>query len=451
MVFITIHAILPSINQNIQLFMSNKTKTLKEKVKRHLLSYPNKSSKSFTLVELLIVISILAVLSSAVVVVINPIEMLRQGRDITRMREVSSINRTLSMFQKDRPTVSMGLANRIHVSIPDTSTTCANLGLPTLPLGWEYRCVPIADLRRIDGNGWIPINFTTMFQGSPLASLPIDPTNTAASSNFYVYITDGRTWVLASLLESERHAPSAARDGGTDSARFEAGTNLSLWTTASGLVGYWSFDGTGSIAHNQIAGLRDMSGRDNHGTASNANATGMAFVPGRVGTAISFDGVDDVVSVGPGTRYFPLPRFTICNWVRTPGLASGMTINGFFSLTGGLVHMIDSLGRFRVRIDDGTTWHYSSVVPDNLHNNQWHHLCSMFDGTNLHIFINGINRGSIPVAWQGTTRWPTTGVNIGIDNNNPAVWRFNGLIDELHIHNRALTEAEIRTIFNATR
>jgi len=290
-----------------------------------------------------------------------------------------------------------------------------------------------------------------MPRGSPLASLPIDPVNTVASSNFYVFVTDGRTWALASLMESERHAPSAARDGGTDFARFEVGTNLSLWTSASGLVGYWSFDGTGSIANNQIAGLRDTSGRDNHGTASNANATGMAFVPGRVGNAVSLDGVDDFVRVGIGTRYFPLPRFTICNWVRTPGLASGMTANGIFSLTFGLVHLLNGSGQFVVRIDDGTTLQSFTVTPDNLHNNQWHHLCSTFDGTHLHMFINGVSRRSDLVTWQGTTRWSTNGVHVGVDNNHDIMYRFNGLIDEVRIYNRALSAAEIRTIFNATR
>ena len=379
--------------------------------------------------------------------------MLRQGRDSTRMREIGTLNRSLSMFQVDRPTTLINFPNTIHVSIPDTLSNCGNLGLPIIS-GWSYRCVTPLNLRNTNGTGWIPVDFTTMFQGSPLASLPVDPVNTVASGAFYVFVTDGRSWTFASLLESERHAPSAARDGGTDFARFEAGNNLSLWASASGLVGYWNFDGTGSIAPAQTAGLRDGSGRGNHGTASNANATGMAFVPGRVGNAVTFDGVDDDVRIGIGTHYFPLPRFTICSWNRTPGLASGMTLNGFFSLTHGLIHAINNLGQFTVRIHDGTAApasHTFTVTPDNLHNNQWHHLCSTFDGTHFHMFVNGVSRRSDPFAWPGTTNWPTSGVFIGVDSNILTTKRFNGLIDEVRIHNRALTEAEIRTTFNATR
>ncbi|MFA7201893.1 MAG: type II secretion system protein, partial [Candidatus Paceibacterota bacterium] len=45
----------------------------------------NQSTSSFTLIELLIVIGILAILTAAVVIVLNPTELLKQGRDSTRM------------------------------------------------------------------------------------------------------------------------------------------------------------------------------------------------------------------------------------------------------------------------------------------------------------------------------------------------------------------------------
>ncbi|MDD4931154.1 MAG: prepilin-type N-terminal cleavage/methylation domain-containing protein, partial [Candidatus Colwellbacteria bacterium] len=48
----------------------------------------NLSIKSFTLVELLIVIAILAVLAAAVVVVLNPAELLAQARDSQRSTDL---------------------------------------------------------------------------------------------------------------------------------------------------------------------------------------------------------------------------------------------------------------------------------------------------------------------------------------------------------------------------
>ena len=64
--------------------------------------------------------------------VINPMEMLRQGRDSTRMREIGTLHRAISMLRINTPAASLGSSNTIHVSIPSDSPTCANLGLPLL-------------------------------------------------------------------------------------------------------------------------------------------------------------------------------------------------------------------------------------------------------------------------------------------------------------------------------
>ena len=52
----------------------------------------NNLKKGFTLIELLIVIAILAVLSVAVVLVLNPAELLKQARDSTRISDMAAIN-----------------------------------------------------------------------------------------------------------------------------------------------------------------------------------------------------------------------------------------------------------------------------------------------------------------------------------------------------------------------
>ena len=399
----------------------------------------NKSDKGFTLVELLIVISILAALAAAVVVVINPAEMLRQGRDSTRMREIGTLHRAISMLRIDTPAAPLGSPNTIHVSIPDTSETCANLGLPTPPPGWVYRCVSATNLRNINNTGWIPIDFTIMPRGSPLASLPVDPVNTVASSNFYVFVTDGRTWTLASLMESERHAPSAARDGGTDAARFEAGTNLSLWTSASGLVGYWSFDeGAGTTA-------RDLSGRGNTGTLVN-NPT---WTTGRVAGGLSFDGVNDFVRVLHSPSLNIANNVTVEAWVKSNADRTYQIIgkNTMFFATGArgwhistannpadlIWEVQDGVGRWSTRFLTGRLF-------------SWIHIVATRDGNIIRTYTNGILRAQATV---GGTMESVDDLFIG--SFMGASQFFHGLIDEVRIYNRALTEAEIRTIFNATR
>jgi len=280
-----------------------------------------------------------------------------------------------------------------------------------------------------------------MFQGSPLSHLPIDPTNTAGSSNFYVYVTDGRSWVLASLIESERHGSSALRDGGTDFARFEVGNNLSLWTNASGLVGYWSFDeGTGTTAN-------DLSGLRNTGTLQ--PALGPTWTTGRVGGASSFDGVDDFVNVPHSASLNITGAITIEVWVNrtgTPEQFAGIVIkdNTDLGIGYGIGHAGIGVPAFKIR----TGGLYQMLTFANFPLNTWRHVVATYNGSSLQVFLDGNLSVSTPASGSiATNSFP---LRIG-RQERAALTHFNGLIDEVRIYNRALSAAEVRAIFNATR
>ncbi len=52
--------------------------------------------KGFTLIELLIVIGIIGILAAAVIVVLNPAELLAQARDGTRLSDIDSANSAIN-------------------------------------------------------------------------------------------------------------------------------------------------------------------------------------------------------------------------------------------------------------------------------------------------------------------------------------------------------------------
>ena len=131
------------------------------------------STRGFTLIELLLVVAILAILSTAVVIAINPAELLKQARDAIRLSDLGAVNKTLSISQVSA--IPLGSSTIVYVSIPDISATCANLGLPALPTGWSYQCAPSSSYLNANGTGWIPVNFNLIPGGSSLGALPIDP------------------------------------------------------------------------------------------------------------------------------------------------------------------------------------------------------------------------------------------------------------------------------------
>ena len=135
---------------------------------------------SFTLIELLIVVAIIGVLAATVTLVINPTQLIAEGRDSTRMQDVKNLNNAIGDYLAGGDS-SLGVNGTVYISIPDTTSTCSDLGLPALPIGWYYHCVSTSTLRNTDGTGWVPIDFQSVTTGSPLPSLPIDPVNATTS------------------------------------------------------------------------------------------------------------------------------------------------------------------------------------------------------------------------------------------------------------------------------
>jgi len=202
----------------------------------------------FTLVELLIVIAILAVLAAAVVIVLNPAELLAQARDGQRSSDMRSIGDATSLFVIDNPSASLGTTNKVYISLPDANANCSGVaGLPTLPTGFTYNCVTAANLKKIDGTGWVPIDFSTIKGGSPIPFLPTDPSN--STTFYYSYIPGASTqYAISANIESVRQRQSG--QSGLFSTRFTQGSAPQLaaipqggdWVRVSGNSTYGTSD-----------------------------------------------------------------------------------------------------------------------------------------------------------------------------------------------------------------
>jgi len=234
--------------------------------------------KSFTLIELLIVIGILAILVAAVVVTLNPAQLLAQARDSKRQQDLSALNQALNTITALDQSLFMGTSSIVYTSLPDSTTTCANWNLPSLPSGWQYHCSPTTTLQNTDGTGWIPVNFKTTGVVS-LSSLPIDPQNTSSTGLYYTYVTGG-SFQLASHFESAKYQATEGSD-----AMYTVGSNTTLAPFLSGLVGWWPLnEGTGTIAY-------DLSGYNNNGTWNGTSTSHYTISNGK--TVGYFNGVSD--------------------------------------------------------------------------------------------------------------------------------------------------------------
>ncbi len=83
--------------------------------------------KGFTLIEIMVVVAVVGILAVVTVLAINPVELLRQGRDGARVSDMSTLNKAISLYYSDAmnspSTMFMGTSSVMYVSIPDQQAT----------------------------------------------------------------------------------------------------------------------------------------------------------------------------------------------------------------------------------------------------------------------------------------------------------------------------------------
>ncbi|MDP1689131.1 MAG: prepilin-type N-terminal cleavage/methylation domain-containing protein, partial [bacterium] len=207
--------------------------------------------KGFTLIEILVVIAVLVVLAAIVMLILNPAEYLRRARDAQRLSDATHINLAMALFNYGASSNSVtedgdgprfpnvgspvgehdscvgdppppgGVDPRIFVSVPNDITP------PAAPPGWQYAQVSSDKLRAVNGDGWLPIDFTQLAGSQPpLAVLPVDPVNTFASGYYYSYGCG--SWDLNMRFESAKYQDLTTTDGGSFSNVYEIGNDLTL-------------------------------------------------------------------------------------------------------------------------------------------------------------------------------------------------------------------------------
>lgn len=172
------------------------------------------NKKGFTLIELLIVIAVLAILTTVVVVVLNPAQMLAEARDSQRLSDLSSIQSAISLY--------LVAATSPAMTAGPFSTNAAACAFGTCTVRNVYA---------VDGSGWVGINIRSIPSGSPLAFLPRDPVNSATIQYAYKADATALTYEIDAVLESTKYTvtqPKMANDGGNSASYYEVGTNLAL-------------------------------------------------------------------------------------------------------------------------------------------------------------------------------------------------------------------------------
>ncbi|MEM7166617.1 MAG: Ig-like domain-containing protein [Planctomycetota bacterium] len=283
-----------------------------------------------------------------------------------------------------------------------------------------------------DGDSLTAINFTSTSDG----------TLTPQSDGTFTYMHNGGPATSDSF-------DYQAFDGST--ASNVATVTINIEMPDAGLVAYWPFDeGSGTNAED-VAGNND--GTHSAATWGSPSENGTPYV--------TLDGVDDVINVP--TFDIAGDQLTMACWFRADdfGQVDGRLISKADDVKGndhiwmlstmrtpfasptGLIYL-----RARVRSAGITT---TLTAPNGvLAPNTWTHAAAVYDGSELRLYKDGVEVGSVPMSGP-IDMDPAVGVAIGNQPPGAGARPFDGCIDDVRVYDRALSLEEIEALADVSQ
>ena len=221
------------------------------------------------------------------------------------------------------------------------------------------------------------------------------------------------------------------------------------WTTNNlppGLISWWNADGNTL----DVKGLNP------------ASSSGQTYTPGRFGQAFHFNGVNQSVTAPGSASLDQWTQFTLEAWMKLDQTADPindapgrMVINrvgraddqvnynqgyqfGFWNNARNLVLAFNT---------NGQAWpgiYTEAVLPAPMPTNVWLHYAATYDHSAVILYLNGVPLKT-NVIGAATIAHSTSSFRIGMDDNGNCP--FPGSIDDVRVYNRALTAAEIASLY----
>ncbi|MBI1979004.1 MAG: LamG domain-containing protein [Candidatus Aenigmarchaeota archaeon] len=264
----------------------------------------------------------------------------------------------------------------------------------------------------------------------------------ALGGTTYLYVSGvftGKTATSFEIIDSINDTVTIRNSGTEPITTFSSATLdgssavYRVSTQDSALIAYWRFDeGFGST-------VQDSSGSGNSGTI-----TGAGWRGGKFGSALDTTGSSQYAE--RDWPDFTVTTLTIEFWMNPDivfGAIDGCIGNCYRDIVGIYGH--DDRTRFHLEhVDNSIIW-YGVYGAGNLDSNviptvgQWYHVVGTNDGTTARVYVNGELKNSGNRGASDTARSLVAGTDSEI---------FDGMIDEVKIYTRTLTEQEVRASYN---
>ena len=303
-----------------------------------------------------------------------------------------------------------------------------------------------ANLTTTAGAGQVSLSWTASTDNVGVTGYQVERCQGGGCANFSQIATPtGTTYSDTGLAANTSYS---YRVRGTDAAgNLSPYSNIASATTSavvSGLVAAYPFDeGSGTAT-------TDLSGNGADGTISGATWT----TAGKYGDALSFNGASSYVDLGNPTALQTTGSMTWSAWIYAAANPSddGQIVAKSDDSSGWQFKTSPDTGveTFAIAVSPSSGGHvqrYSTTVRAL---NTWYYVAGVYNASTrtLDIYVNGaldngVLSGTVPSAQAA----PAINVNVGRRTGGSGYY-FNGVIDNVRIYNRALSQAEIQSDMN---
>lgn len=183
--------------------------------------------------------------------------------------------------------------------------------------------------------------------------------------------------------------------------------------------------------------------------AGPAFSTDIPLVDGNV-KSLSFDGVDDYVTVASYPALEPAGGFTVSLWAKSlnPGGGNRYLISkGAQGNSAGTYSLYTTGGNLYFDVFDyvGPGYFYAATAPaTGVWNGAWHSITGVYAPGSIKLYVDGFLAGTGSLAFLPDFNLSLDALTIG-DYTNPSTdYNFGGLIDEVFFYGRALSDWEVK-------
>lgn len=295
-------------------------------------------------------------------------------------------------------------------------------------------------------NGATGIALPVQFLWRRVDSVTVYKFQLSTNSSFSTFVVNDSsltdtTTSASSLSSGTTYYWRVAAKNNAGSSAFSATRSFTTMAQIAGLVAAYSFnEGSGTV-------LTDASGN-----GLNGQIQGATWSPnGRYGGALFFNGTSSYVDLGNPAALQMTGSMTIEAWINAAANPpdDGQIVAKSDNSTGWQFKTSPDTGpqTFGAAVSSGSgrVQRYSSATRSL---NTWYHVASVYNTSTqtLSTYVNGVlNNGTLVGSVPSSQLNANVNANIGRRSGG---YYFNGLIDEVRIYNRALSQAEIQSDMN---